>query len=815
MKRFAYCVLLVGLAPMMAAKAQVVSINDGWNFHRLDAAQQVTEIKNQGSDWSSQYNIQHVDTGDSDLSVSASTLQSEQEKLKSGRWESVRLPHTPNIEPLVVLHQWQGICYYRRTLSVSAEEMSKHTWLEFEGAMHLADLWVNGKHVAQHVGGFTPFVSDITEFLKEGENELLVRLDNQDNALIPPGKPLADLDFNYFGGLYRDARIIRKGDVHITNAIMANEVAGGGIFVTYPQVSSDEATVSVKTQVANTLGESREVTVRQTLREWKKGKSGKAVAVSEQAVTLNAKATKHIQQDIRVEQPRLWYPDSPALYVLCTEVLSGKEVLDSEETRIGIRRIEMTKEKGCLINGKPFRLEGSNRHQEYPYVGYAVSDQAHYRDMWQVRNNGFNIVRLGHYPQDPAVLDACDELGLLAIEPIPGWQFFNRDPRFTAQTYQDVRDLIRRARNHPSILFWETTLNESWPPTEWKDGAVRTAHEEYPGNQCYTSGDSYGYDGFDVCYNDWQEGFNRPNRTGKPGFIREYYDYEFGGHYSTSRVTAGDGDRALQRNAWNAQWSHNRYRAYYPATMGQAVWSMNDYNRGSCDNICKSGVVDMFRLPKFSLNYFRLQTPAGAYTPAGKMPYEVFITSHWLEGSADTVVVYGNVDEVALLLNGREVARQKPDTGGATGYDINMRGNNVNNLTCPPFTFFGVKWQAGQLQAVGYKDGKAVARHTVSTPGAPEKLSINYFEEGVKASRNDVLLVYVHVQDARGTDCFGENSRQVTLQVEKGGELRGPATVTAEAGIASFVVATSDAKVLKLRATSGSLQQSKTIKLKK
>lgn len=240
---------------------------------------------------------------------------------------------------------------------------------------------------------------------------------------------------------------------------------------------------------------------------------------------------------------------------------------------------------------------------EYPYVGNAISDQAQYRDMYQIRSNGFNIVRLGHYPQATAALDACDELGLLAIEPIPGWQFFNKNPLFISLTHRDVRDMIRRDRNHPSIVMWETTLNESWPPAEWKEGVVKIAHEELPGDQCFTSGDSYGYKGFDVCYNDWEEGFKRPNNSGKPGFIREYYDYEFGGHYSTTRIRRGDGEKAQLQNAWNAQWSHNRYRIYYPKTMGDAVWSMYDYNRGCCDNICYSGVADIFRLPKFSLSF--------------------------------------------------------------------------------------------------------------------------------------------------------------------------------------------------------------------
>ena len=798
--------------------AHSIKINTDWEFQRLKKEQKQIEIKNQGSDWSSQFNIQHVEAQNQALAVHPDTLKQEFNQLSMGNWEKINLPHTPFVESLVVLHQWQGICYYRKILNVSKKEIDKQLWLEFEGAMHLADVWVNGQHLIQHSGGYTPFVVDVTGMLHADRgNEILVRLDNRNNPLIPPGKPLETLDFCYYGGLYRDVNLIVKHPVHITHPIMANEVAGGGIFVTYPYVSKQEAEIKVKTQVSNKVGTQRHLTIRHTLYEWSKKKGrGKKVALVESPLVLAAGTTQHHTQQFTVNNPKLWYPDSPALYVLRTEVMDGRKVTDCEDTRIGIRRIEMTREKGFVINDKPLKLEGSNRHQEYPYVGNAISDQAQYRDMYQIRDNGFNTVRLGHYPQDPSVLEACDELGLLVIEPIPGWQFFNKAQGFVDHTYKDIRDLIRRDRNHPSVIMWETTLNESWPPKSWKDQAVRIAHEEFPGDQCYTSGDTYGYDGFDVCYNDWKEGYNRPNTTSKPGFIREYYDYEFGGHYSTTRVTRGDGDYALMQNAWNAQWSYNRYRAYYPWTIGGAVWSMYDYNRGCCDNICYSGLADLFRLPKFGLLYFRTQMKEGTFTPAGPMTYEVFINSHWLEGSSDTLQVYGNVDEVKLQLNGRVIARQYPDDKPSTSeYVSRPDGGNAENIDFPPFTFFNVNWERGELKAIGYKDGKTVAEHVVRTPGAVEAMDITYFESGVSASCRDLLIVYVNLKDLQGTGCFGENNREVKLEVLQGGELRGPATIKAEAGVASFLVATTDSPMLVLKAVSGNLETMRKLKLKK
>jgi beta-galactosidase len=780
------------LGAVSALFAQTRNLDEGWMFLRLDGQQVQTEIRNQGSDWSSQYNIQHVGTSGV-LAVSSDTLASEAERMKSGGWEQVTLPHTPKIEPLTVLHQWQGVCYYRRKLVLSKDDAGKQLWLEFEGAMSLADIWINGQHVSQHAGGYTSFVVDATGLLSaEHENEILVRLDNRDNALVPPGKPLAELDFCYYGGLYRDVRLIVKPKVYITHPLLANRVAGGGVFVRYPRVTEQEADVDVQTEVCNGGGENGQFVIRQTLLDGRKN-------VCRQECLLEIGSGQHgtSEQTLKVEQPRLWSTESPHLYTLRTEVLDvNHKVIDSQETRIGIRRIEMTATGGFVLNGKPLRLVGTNRHQEYPYVGNALPDNAQWRDVWQMRNNGFNIVRLGHYPQDPSVLDACDELGLLAIEAIPGWQFYNKDTTFVNLTYRNVREMIRRDRNHPSVVMWETTLNESWPPNSWKDQAVRTAHEEYPGDQCFTSGDTYGYSGFDVCYNDWEEGFHRPAKSPKPAFIREYYDYEFGGHYSTTRIGRGDGEKALMQNAWNAQWSHNRYRKLYPHTMGDAVWSMYDYNRGCCDNICKSGVADIFRLPKYSLAFYRTQVAAGSAIPQGKMPYEVFAATRWTKESVKPLVVYGNVEEVELELNGHKIARQRADRGEDTEYVQTPDGGNCKQLNFPPFTFKNVDWEAGTLKVIGYVGGHKVATETVRTPQTPEHLSIGYFEEGRPAAKRDLIIVYVRLEDKNGTLC-PINGEKITLTVE-GGKIMGPETVETEAGVASFLVRTGDDGKLRL-----------------
>lgn len=175
---------LVGAFTSLSAQQQRL-LDDGWQFQRLETAAPTGEIRNQGSDWASQFNVEHVQsTPQQELAVPADTLRREFALLERGTWETVSLPHTPFVEPLVVHDQWQGICYYRRRFSLQPEEAGKRLWLDFEGAMHLADVWVNGQHLAQHSGGYTPFSVDVTDVVRtDRPNEVLVRLDNRNNPL--------------------------------------------------------------------------------------------------------------------------------------------------------------------------------------------------------------------------------------------------------------------------------------------------------------------------------------------------------------------------------------------------------------------------------------------------------------------------------------------------------------------------------------------------------------------------------------------------------------------------------------------------------
>ena len=388
---------------------------------------------------------------------------------------------------------------------------------------------------------------------------------------------------------------------------------------------------------------------------------------------------------------------------------------------------------------------GTNRHQAYPYIGNALSDAAQRRDARKLKEAGYDIIRLPHYPQASAFLDACDELGLLTLVCIPGWQHFSDTPRFKNNVLQDLRQTIRRDRNHPSAVLWETSLNETMGHDYLLRDLIEIAHEEYPGDQMLTCGDTEGHDvhdlAYDVPYSGWDGATRtRPNLAGKMSLHREYGDSQFGGY---SRYSRGDGETLMLVQAWNYQTAVNDHLGL-DYTWGQCSWEAIDNNRGMSPEIATCGDLDPFRLPKFLHFFFQSQ---GARRPM------VYIANYWqpTDGPRNPVVVYSNCDEVELFVNGRSLGRRGPDRGpdvpfgDLTGFDLNywksgesipnderisevtspiFTGGNCRNLAHPPFTFSGVTFEPGELTATAYRGGVAVATTSRRTPGEPQRLSL-------------------------------------------------------------------------------------------
>jgi len=711
-------------------------------------------------------------------------------------WERVTLPHTARIEALVTgppgspTHQWQGTCWYRLPLRVDADAAGKKVFLEFEAAMNVAEVWLDGERIGGHQGGWLPFVLDVSEQVRPGRPSVLaVRLDNRDNPVTGP-KPLHLLDFNPYHGLYRYVHLVVKDALHVTHPLLQNTPANGGVFVTFPQVSKQIATVNVQTDVRNDHDRPRTCRVRTTL----VGPDGVVVArETSQPATLRPGAGVVVVQQIVVREPKLWSPRAPHLHTVRTELVSAREVVDREETRIGIRRIEISRE-GFRINGEKMFLRGTNRHQEYPYVGYAVPEDAQHRDARKIKEAGFDYVRLSHYAHAPAFMDACDELGIVVMNCIPGWQYFNPDPAFAELQYRNVRDLVRRDRNHPSVILWEASLNETAMPPEFIARTHAIAHQEYPGDQCYTCGWTYGYDVFIQAR---QHGGCTREST-HPCVVSEYGDWEyyamtagldqegFGGltpAESNSRQLRWQGERAQLQQAANFQEAHDDNRA--TAAFADGLWVMYDYNRGYSPDVESSGCMDIFRLPKYAYHFFRSQRdPSERYANASTGPM-VFIASEWTPSSATQVRVYSNCDEVELRLNGRMVERRRPD-----------RGRMSAHLAHPPFTFRLGGFTPGTLEAVAFLGGREAARHAVRTPGAPARLTVEIDLTGRAPSRagRDVLFVRAALRDAAGT-VVAAAWENVAFGATGRAALVGANPFATDAGIASILLRTEPSSV--------------------
>lgn len=711
--------------------------------------------------------------------------------LDDAAWQPATLPHTARIEALVTGPagspgaQWQGVCWYRRRLRLEPEAAGGKVLLRFEGAMNVADVWLDGERVGGHMGGYLPFVLDISERLQPGRDHLLaVRLDNRDNPITGP-KPLAQLDFNLYHGLYRPVSLIRKDRLHITDPLLADRPASGGVFVTCPRVSHESATVRVQTHVHNEHPEPRSFRVRATLR----APGGAVVATATSAaVTLRPGADTDVSQELEVRVPHLWSPAAPNLHTLDCEVVADAGTVDAETVRVGIRRIAVSRD-GFWLNGQKMFLRGTNRHQEYPYIGYALSDAAQYRDALKIKEAGFDYVRLSHYAHAPAFMDACDELGLVVMDCLPGWQYFNPDPAFAELQYRNCRDLVRRDRNHPSVILWEVSLNESPMPAEFVARTHAIAHEEYPGDQCVTAGWVHGYD---VYIDARQHGGCRQGQD-HACLVSEYGDWEYYAMNaglnqdawqnltpaeSNSRQLRWQGERALLQQAANFQEAHNDNLG--TNAFADGLWVMYDYNRGYAPDIESSGCMDIFRLPKFSYYFFRSQRPATERLTAAASGPMVFIASDWTLASATDVRVFSNCDEVALHLDGRLLERKGPD-----------RDRMSTRLAHPPFTFRTRGFRSGTLEAVGYVAGRQVARHVVRTPGAIDRLTLAFDLSGrpPDRERKDDIFCYASLRDAYGT-VVPDAWENVAFGATGGATLVGANPFSSDAGIASILVQT-------------------------
>lgn len=609
---------------------EVYQMNPGWRFLKGDAP----EV------WKAEYN--------------------------DSAWEVVSLPHGLEYLPAEASGcvNYQGAAWYRKHFKADPALNGKRLFLHFEAIMGKSKIWVNGELVKEHFGGYLPVVVDVTDVLKPGaENVIAVWTDNSNDPLYPPGKPQETLDFTYFGGIYRDCFLIAHREVYITDPNEADEVAGGGLFVAYDEVSERSADVLLKLQVRNRSDKMFRGKIQYVLQK----ASGEKVAGISQTVTIPSGKAVSQSGKIKVKNPLLWAPEHPDLYWLTVTVKEGSgRIVDGYKQRIGIRSIGFRGKDGFWLNGKPYPqpLIGANRHQDFAIVGNAVPNSIHWRDAKKLRDAGLKVIRNAHCPQDPAFMDACDELGLLVIVNTPGWQFWNNDPVFGQRVYEDIRNLVRRDRNHACIWMWEPILNETWYPVDFAKRVRDIVHEEYPYPSCYCACDASarGKEYYPIL-------FTHPI-TGDAGwevkntedtityFTREWGDNvdNWNAHNSPSRAYRGWGEVPMlvqAKHYASPDYKYTCYETLYQTSrqhMGGCLWHSFDHQRGYHPDPFYGGLMDVFRQPKYSYYLFMAQREPVRTNSIAETGPMVYIAHEMTPFSPKDVTVYSNCDEVRLTV---------------------------------------------------------------------------------------------------------------------------------------------------------------------
>lgn len=630
-------------------------------------------------------------------------------------WEQVTLPHTWNAQDPFddVPGYRRGVGWYRRMLTVDSSYAGRRLFLHFEGVNQVADVFVNGAFAGRHEGGYTAFTVDVTRWIELGTRNLIaVQVNNAHDPFIAP----LSVGYALYGGIYRDVWLVATNPVHVA----LGDHGERGVTIATPQLSRDSARVQVATSVRNDGATPATVQVMHQLTD-SRGASLASIATD---VTVAARSTRVVTQTLPVlAKPHLWSPDDPYLHRVHTDVRVNGGTVDRVSLPLGLRWFRFSGD-GFELNGRKLMLRGTNRHQDMERLGSALSNAQHRRDLEMIKAMGANFLRLGHYPQDPAVLDAADELGLLLWEEIPVVNYINPAARFTDNTTHTLREMIRQHRHHPSVIMWGL-MNE---PLLWSPDAERvsrhtdtsyvrqlralslhldsTARQEDPsrvttmalhGSDDYDRYDlgavtpTVGVNRYDGWYSGVFEEFGKgldKRHAAHPTQALLVSEY---GAEDDYRVNSLEPERFDFSGTWQRRYheSYLRQIAARPWLAGTAIWNQFDFSQpevgGSIPYRNQKGMQTWDRGYKdvyflYQANWttapmvhiasttWTRRTGTDSTAPLGAGPRPV----------RQPVDVYSNADRVELLVNGRSLGAKVPDDVKRLTWDVPfLPGDNV------------------------------------------------------------------------------------------------------------------------------------------
>ena len=837
---FLWGFLGLGVASAATGPRETISLNTGWRFQRQTAPGSGVEWEFRDA-WKPDFDDSH--------------------------WSSVFIPHSWDQSahsPWVARYHWRGIGWYRKEFTALESAAGHKAFLEFEGAFQATKVWLNGKMVGEHTGGYTGFVIDVTGVLSPGKKNLLaVRMDRTNDPDIPPA---AETNIAEYGGLYRDVW------VHLTNPTY---IPDGGISITTPEVTARQSRGRVVTEVTNSESTPCEVRLVSSVLS----KEGQVVAEGEESKRATPGQTAVFDQpNLLVSDAALWHPDHPNLYMLRSRVYQDGRLADEVSTRFGIRVMSYVAGKGYTINGEFINLHGVNRRQDYGYLGDAVLDAISRHDMEIIKELGANLVRTAHYVQDKSVLEAADELGIVVWEEIPNIKIYdyspaatrNEDTRYTRKYIDNCRvaigEMIRRDKNHPSIAIWGIGDDlAGYPYIEDLQELHDRIHELDPVR--WTAGRVYP---FITDVHDPTALADRPPDFDYQPLALPHPDWkwlwnEWGAYVNergvlidpvagkTGRREAGNGEEyAIERDfvpselvaAIFQEASWIKFEAM--PWMATTKWEMFDAGCAACGGTKGigyfygfpderpwgtrftggdyRGLFDLWRIPKASYWFLKAQWT--------DQPF-VSIVGHWTwpgtEGKPRTVRIYSTCDEVELFLNGKSLGKRQPATTEeliaewGKYYQAHLFPREPPNVLADPlegrtelppgtqlrhapFIWRDVPYEPGTLKAVGTKAGQQFVDERV-TAGKPYQIILQPDRDRIAAGGRDAVRIVATIADEHGVMVPSANP-WLTFRVAGPGDLLGTPVFDAVWGMGAInIQSRSEPGELVVTATSPGLQE--------